>query len=169
MPRVTPPAPPPPQDPWEEIFADDPVLGFRVPPAWDRRKRSLEAFYDEGGFVFTTLRDGRTVFQHTDAGLDPDDLGYSLEAAEDGGPSPGMLDLALNALNEYVPPGADGEEVVECRRNVASRAAWELHEAFAWEKFLPLVPDGGEIPYREVMDWIDAKRPGTESALSGVR
>ena len=104
MPRVTPPAPPPPQDPWEEIFADDPVLGFRVPPAWDRRKRSLEAFYDEGGFVFTTLRDGRTVFQHTDAGLDPDDLGYSLEAAEGGGPSPGMLDLALNALNEYVPP-----------------------------------------------------------------
>ncbi len=166
MPRVT---TPPPQDPWEEIFADDPVLGFRTPPAWNRRTRSFEAFYAEGDFVFTTLRDQRTVFHHTDPGLDPDDMGYSLEAAEDGGPSLGMLDLALNALNEYVPPGADGEEVIECRRNVASATAWGLHEAFAREKLLPLAPDGSELPYREIMDWIDEKRPGTESALSRAR
>lgn len=163
MPRVAAP-----RDPWEEIFADDPVLGFRPPPAWNRRKRELTAFYDDGGFVFTTLKAQRTVFHHTDAGFDPDDAGYSLEVAEDGGPSPGMLDLALNALNEYVPPGADGEEVVECRRNVASRTAWELHEAFAREMLLPLAPDGGDLPYRQIMDWIDAKRPGTESALYSV-
>lgn len=161
MPRVMTP-----RDPWEEIFADDPVLGFRVPPAWNRRKRSLTVFYEEAGFVFTTLKAPRTVFQHTDAGFDPDDPGYSLEAAEDGGPSPGVLDLALNALNEYVPPGADGEEVVECRRNVASRTAWELHEAFAREKLLPLAPDGGDLRYREIIDWIDAKRPGTVAALA---
>lgn len=80
-----------------------------------------------------------------------------------------MLELTLNALNAYVPPGADGEEVVECRRNVASRTAWELHEAFAREKLLPLAPEGGEIPYREIMDWIESERPGTESALFGVR
>src|SRR5215207_4483828 len=71
------------------------------------------------------------AFQYSGPGLDPDDAGYSLEAAPDGGPSPGMLELTLNALNAYVPPSADGEEVVECRRNVASRTAWELHEAFA--------------------------------------
>lgn len=153
------------KDPWEEIFANDPVEGFRVPPAWNRRKRSFEVFVDEEDFVFTTLTDQRTVFHHTDPGLDPDDLGYSLEPAEEGGPSPGMLDLALNALNEYVPPGADGAEVVECRRNVASAAAWELHEAFAREQLLPLSPDGGEIPYRTLMGWIESKRPGTESAL----
>ena len=165
MPRVVAP-----KDPWGEIFADDPVLGFRVPPAWNRRKRSFEAFYDdETGFVFTTLKNQRTVFQHTDAGFDPDDAGYSLEAAPDGGPTPGMLDLALNALNEYVPPGADGEEVVECRRNVASRTAWELHEAFAREMLHPLAPDGGELDYRELMGWINAKRPGTEASLFGVR
>lgn len=156
------------RDPWEEIFADDPVEGFRVPPAWNRRRRSFEVFVDEEDFVFTTLRDQRTVYHHTDssASLDPDDRGYSLEAAEEGGPTPGMLDLALNALNEYVPPGADGEEVVECRRNVASATAWELHEAFAREKLLPLSPDGGEIPYRDLMDWIESKRSGTRSALS---
>ena len=155
------------KDPWEEIFADDPVEGFRVPPAWDRRKRSFEVFVDEEDFVFCSLRDQRTVFHHTDgsASLDPDDLGYSLETAEDGGPSPGMLDLALNALNEYIPPTADGEEVVECRRNVASASAFELYEAFAQEKLLPLSPNGGEIPYREILDWIESKRPGTESAL----
>ncbi len=165
MPRVTAP-----RDPWEEIFADDPVLGFRVPPAWNRRTRSLTAFYAEGDFVITSLRDQRTVFHHTDAGFDPDDMGYSLEAAPDGGPSLGMLDLALNVLNEYVPPGADGEEVVECRRNVASATAWELHEAFAREKLLPFAPDDDvELPYREIMDWIDEKRPGTEAALSRAR
>lgn len=153
------------KDPWDEIFADDPVEGFRVPPACNRRKRSFEVFVEEAGFVFCSLRDQRTVFHHTDAGLDPDEMGYSMETAEDGGPSPGMLDLALNALNEYVPPTADGEEVVECRRNVASAAAFELYENFAREKLLPLAPDGGEILYREIMDWIESKRPGTESAL----
>ena len=68
-----------------------------------------------------------------------------------------------------MPPGADGEEVVECRRNVASRTAWELHEAFAREMLHPLAPDGGELDYRELMGWINAKRPGTEASLFGVR
>ena len=159
----------PQRDPWEELFEGDPDCGFRPDFAWDRVLRSLTVIYDQGGLLFTSLRDQRTVFQYTDPGLDPDDPGYSLEAAPEGGPSPGMLELALNALNAYVPPGADGAEVVECRRNVASRTAWELHEAFAREKLLPLAPDGGEIPYREIMDWIESKRPGTESALFGVR
>jgi len=156
----------PQRDPWEELFEGDPAQGFRPDFAWDRVLRSLTVIYDQGGLLFTSLRDQRTVFQYSGPGLDPDDAGYSLEAGPDGGPSPGMLELALNA---YVPPGADGEEVVECRRNVASRTAWELHEAFAREKLLPLAPEGGEIPYREIMDWIESERPGTESALFGVR
>lgn len=43
-----------------------------------------------------------------------------------------------------------------------------LPPRFALEKLLPLAPDGGEIACRDIMDWMDEKRPGIEMTLVGV-
>ena len=82
-----------------------------------------------------------------------------------GALTPGGLDLALNALLAYVPAGADGEEVAECRFNVASRTAWDLHEDFAREVLSRMNPDGEDLPFPELWDWIQGKKPGLSRFL----
>jgi len=130
------------------------------------RKDALHIFRDEGTLVlFASV--GRAVWHHVPkplgrraAGDDP-----LFDCGPGGALTPEGLDLALNALLGYVPVGADGEEVVECRLNVASRTAWDLHEAFAREVLRRMHPDGGDLPFSELWDWIQEKKPGLSRFL----
>ncbi len=140
--------------PWE-ISGDAPLLPEGP------RKDALHVFRDEDTLVlFASVR--RAVWHHVPkppgrhrAGDDP-----LFDCGPEGALAPGGLDLALNALLAYVPAGADGEEVVECRLNVASRTAWNLHEDFAREILAKMHPDGGDLPFLKLWDWIQEKKPG---------
>lgn len=146
--------------PWE-IPGDAPLL---PKPA---RKEALHVFRDEEtpGVLFASV--GRAVWHHVSrppgrraAGDDP-----LFDCGPDGAPTPEGLDLALNALSVYVPPGADGDEVVECRFNVASRTAWDLHEDFAREVLSRMHPDGEDLVFHDIWDWIQGKRPALSRFL----
>ncbi len=91
---------------------------------------------------------------HRSSGDDP-----CFDCGQDGALAPEGLDLALNALLAYVPAGADGEEVVECRFNVASRTAWDLHADFARDVLSRMHPDGEDLPFIELWGWIQGKKP----------
>ncbi len=131
------------------------------------RKEALHVFRhgEAPGVLFASV--GRAVWHHVPrppgrrhAGDDP-----RFDCGPDGALTPEGLDLALNVLSVYVPPGADGEEVVECRFNVASRTAWSLHEDFAREVLRSMHPDGEDLAFREIWDWIQGKRPNLSRYL----
>lgn len=145
--------------PWE-IPGDDPLLPE------EPRKDALHVFRDEETLVlFASVR--RAVWHHVPR--PPGRRGPGEDPLFDCGPvgalSPEGRDLALNSLLAYVPAGADGEEVVECRLNVASRTAWDLHEDFAREVLARMHPDGGDVPFAELWDWIQEKKPGLSRYL----
>lgn len=77
----------------------------------------------------------------------------------------GPADLALNILNLFEPPGADGQEPVGCWDGEASRTAHALHQAFK-EDFLAKMPaEGGMIRGTEIRAWISERvvRDGGEA------
>lgn len=72
--------------------------------------------------------------------------------------SEGSLDVALNVLGYYVPPGEDEREMVRCRVNFVSATAYEHHREFC-EQFLAegaMDPAGGVIADEDIMEWIEA-------------
>lgn len=122
------------------------------------RTMKFQIFRDTEDVVHANVP--RDVVLHAPPGEDPDDKGYDFGL--DGALSPGGLDLALNALNAYVPPGSDGLPPVRCEKGLASKTARDLHEDFAVEFLMEPDPDHGEVlGAREIYDWIEAKRPGT--------
>lgn len=72
-------------------------------------------------------------------------------------PGSGPADLALNILNAFVPPRADGYAAVKCLQGEASRTAMELHQAFKFAHIATMPRQGGQIPAMEVMKWLDNK------------
>ena len=64
------------------------------------------------------------------------------------------LELALNILTLFVPPGEDGEEAVRCRSNATSRTALRLAEPFADEFLAPMQGTGATIPGDVLRTWI---------------
>lgn len=89
----------------------------------------------------------RTVVHHSPSGYE---FGY-------GGSGP--ADLALNVLNLFAPPGADGLRPVRCYRHAASRTAWQLHQLFKWKFIGPLPEEGGVIPGTLIRAWIAEQQP----------
>lgn len=73
-----------------------------------------------------------------------------------------LLELALNVLNAFVPPGADGLSPVRLRSNAASRTAFDLHERFAREFLLPMDGTGASIDGAVVRAWIRAALGGED-------
>ncbi|MDP9477665.1 MAG: hypothetical protein M3R38_18605 [Actinomycetota bacterium] len=130
------------------------------------RKEPLHVFRDEETLVLHASV-GRAVWHHV-----PKPRRRSADGGDplfDCGPKGALtsegLDLALNALAAYVPPKADGEEVVECRLNVVSRTAWDLHEDFAREVLAHMHPDGEDLTFSELWGWIQSKKPGLSRFL----
>ena len=146
--------------PWE-IPGDAPLLPEGP------RKDALHVLRDEETLVLHASV-SRAVWHHVArppgrraaAGDDP-----LFDCGPEGALTPNGLDLALNAVLAYVPAGADGEVVVECRFNVASRTAWDLHEDFARDVLARMHPDGGDLPFPELWDWIQGKKPGLSRFL----
>ncbi len=147
-------------DPWQELFGEDPLLGFSPP---ERMTSALYAFEDKEGLVRSNV--ARDVAHHAAPGAPSYREGRSFGPGPPDALSPEGLDLALNALNAYVPPGKDGREVVECRLNAVSATAFELHEDFAREVLAGGLEGPGELSYRALMDWVEKSRPGTERRL----
>lgn len=74
----------------------------------------------------------------------------------------GPRDLALNILNQFVPPGFDGIEPVDCYRGRCSYTAHKLANRFV-EDFLASAPkDGTFIEGATIRDWIK-KQMGTDA------
>lgn len=111
-----------------------------------RRVANFEAGFDLGDHLQTTLQTNVawTVIHHSPSGFE---YGYY---------GSGPADLALNILNMFVAPGADGHQPVECFAGTASRTAWDLHQDFK-EQFIATVPrEGGIITGSEIRSWIEA-------------
>ncbi len=75
----------------------------------------------------------RTVVHHSPTGYE---WGY-----EGSGPA----DLALNILNQAVPPRSDGLDPVKCFQGEVSVTAWLLHHDFKAEVLARIPPEGGKI------------------------
>lgn len=74
---------------------------------------------------------------------------------EIGRVSDGSLDVALNILNYYVPPEADGREMIRAKTNFISATARDLHREFCEEYLALMEPEGGEISDEEIMGFIE--------------
>lgn len=70
----------------------------------------------------------------------------------------GPTDLALNILNAFVPPGADGRRPNKCWDGCCSVTAWELRHEFT-NAFLAALPwEGGVLEGWRIREWIEARR-----------
>ena len=129
----------PPEDllPFDALTGD--VIVRRVPVSQDARDDPPR------GTVVTNVP--RTVIHHSPTGYE---FGF-------GGSGP--ADLALNVLNLFVPPGADGLPPVRCYRHTASRTAWQLHQSFKWKFIGPLPEEGGVLPGTLIRAWIAEQQP----------
>lgn len=81
---------------------------------------------------------------------------------EVGRVSEGSLDVALNILNYYVPPEADGREMVRAKTNFVSATAYNLHREFCQVYLAPMETEGGEISDEEIMSFIEKGSSSTE-------
>jgi hypothetical protein len=80
---------------------------------------------------------------------------------EVGRVSEGSLDVALNILNYYVPPEADGREMARARTNFVSATAYELHREFCGQYLALMAPEGGKISDEEIMSFIEQRSAST--------
>lgn len=81
---------------------------------------------------------------------------------EVGRVSEGSLDVALNILNYYVPPEADGREMVRAKTNFVSATACDLHREFCRQYLAPMSPEGGNISDEEIMSFVERHSRSTE-------
>lgn len=136
----------------EDLLPFDPMAGDvivrRVPALGDSRGDPPR------GRVVTNV--ARTVVHHSPTGYE---FGY-------GGSGP--ADLALNVLNLFVPPGADGLPPVRCYRHSASRTAWQLHQPFKWKFIGPLPEEGGVIPGALIRAWIAGQQPAIQELYAPI-
>lgn len=123
--------------PFDTLTGD--IIVRRVPVPQDARADPPR------GRVVTNVP--RTVIHHSPSGYE---FGF-------GGSGP--ADLALNVLNLFVPPGADGLPPVRCYRHTASRTAWQLHQPFKWKFIGPLPEGGGVLPGTLIRAWIAEQQP----------
>jgi hypothetical protein len=152
-----------PYEEWFEVFGDDPSAGWSP---LHRTTRDLEVFREADRLTMLAAV-GKVCHHHVPPTGDAWDPGF--DVGPSGALTPRGLDLAVNVLTAYAPPGEDGGEPVECRyRNVMSATAAELHEAFAREVLAFMSDDGGRMAYSDLMDWIEERRPGTQAALDSM-
>jgi hypothetical protein len=98
-------------------------------------------------------------------------VGWSVFAVSTGGfatgpYADGAYDLALNILNQFVPPGADGHPSVKYSRphwapegpSEASKTAHVLESAFRQEFIYKMSPEGGTISGEAIRKWIDDRQ-----------
>lgn len=81
---------------------------------------------------------------------------------EIGRVSDGSLDVALNILNYYVPPEADGREMIRAKTNFISATAYDLHREFCRRYLAPMNQEGGQISDEEIMTFIESNSSSTE-------
>ncbi len=83
---------------------------------------------------------------------------YSLGGFEWGYGGSGTTDLALNILNAFVPPGADGRRPEGCWNGWCSATAWELRHEFTCAFLASLPWEGGVLEGELIREWIAARR-----------
>jgi hypothetical protein len=82
---------------------------------------------------------------------------HSPTGFEWGYPGSGPSDLALNILNWFVPPEADGLEAVTCWKGRCSRTAWVLHLDFKEELIAPMARQADhQLDGEGILAWIAA-------------
>ncbi len=69
------------------------------------------------------------------------------------------LELALNVLNSFMPPGDDDHDIVKCQyQNAMSKTAHVLHKEFERHFIRHLDPDGGDISAAKIHRWLRTRR-----------
>lgn len=151
------------RDPFFEAFGDDPYEGWSVR---HRHAGPLLVFRDaDTDVVHASVN--RVVSHHRPPAGDEWDPAF--DCGPDGALTPEGLDLAINALNAYVPPAEDGAEPVRARHvGLMSATAAGLHEDFAREFLAAMDPDGGEVPRERILAWVEERRPGTVEAMDSM-
>lgn len=86
-----------------------------------------------------------TVIWHSPTGFE---WGY-------GGSGP--ADLALNILNQFVPPGVDLDEPEKCFAGECSRFAAANHQDFKFQFIASMPKEGGTIKAEVIKEWIYAR------------
>lgn len=84
-----------------------------------------------------------TVIYHSPAGME---WGYA---------GSGPADFALNILNAYIPPGADGKPPVKMSQGFASQTAVELHQDFKFIHVATKPSDGGVITRQDIEEFLE--------------
>ena len=123
--------------------------GYIDHPYWDKIILQRDAGRMEGGRVFTNVP--HLVTHHSPSGFE---FGY-------GGSGP--ADLALNIMELAARDVLDADQsVVELWgpdgsfQQRCSREAWVLHQDFKWEFIAGLPEEGGEIPWQQIVEWVQA-------------
>lgn len=82
---------------------------------------------------------------------------HSPDGYEYGYGGSGPADLALNILNDFVPPESDGLPPDKCWRGSCSNTASRLHQKFKFDVIanLPQTIRTHRIPAAEIIRWID--------------
>lgn len=70
----------------------------------------------------------------------------------------GPADLALNVLNELVPPRSDGCEPEPCFRGECSRTAARLHQDFKRAFIACMDSEGGTVPIETIRTWLEQQQ-----------
>ncbi len=135
----------------DELLPFDParadIIIRRVPAERTLQERTPEQSLDNSPRMKVVTNVPCTVVHHSPTGYE---FGF-------GGSGP--ADLALNILNLFVPPEADGLRPVKCYRHTASRTAWQLHQSFKWKFIGPLPEEGGVLPGTLIRAWIAEQQP----------
>lgn len=126
----------------------------KTPPG---RRRDVTIFRDTEGYVIADVVRACAHYSPPAASgvLEPGETGYDCGPEGD---EPKKRELALNILNEFVPPGSDGLDPVRCNFvNVASATAFSLHVGFAEDVVGRMDPDGEDVPAPEILRWLKLK------------
>ncbi len=82
----------------------------------------------------------------------------------------GPADFALNALDRFLPVGADGWEGIRCwDKHMVSRMAWSLHQEFTFAVVAALPYEGGVISGAQIRAWIAAMTEGCYAVFGRAR
>jgi hypothetical protein len=111
-----------------------------------RRVQNGERDTDGNPVLRVSCNVSQTVVWHSPTGFE---WGY-------GGSGP--ADFALNVLNLFVPPGADGFAPVKCYDGECSSTAQALHQDFKAAFIAALPLEGGMIRGADIRAWIEANR-----------
>jgi hypothetical protein len=109
------------------------------------RRPTGEHDWDGHSVLKTHFNISQAVVSHSPSGFE---WGY-------GGSGP--ADFALNVLNLFVPPRADGFAPVKCYDGECSSTAWALHNDFKESFIAPLPKDGGRIRGADIRAWLSVR------------